>query len=163
MAPFFKGLLERWLKSPFICGSGCSPDNACVPTPPPSARVPLAPPRRRAAGVWLLLAGLALTPAWAHGKDGGGGSGGSGSGSGRGGKDHERARDALRSGAVLPLATLVEQLKLSHPGQVLEVEFDREDGRLIYEVKLLHANGQLLKLEVDAATGQVLKVRRKDQ
>jgi uncharacterized membrane protein YkoI len=42
---------------------------------------------------------------------------------------------------------------------VLEVELERDDGRWIYELKLLQGGGQLLKLELDAATGQVLKVR----
>jgi hypothetical protein len=45
---------------------------------------------------------------------------------------------------------------------VLELELERDDGRWIYEIKLLQANGQLLRLEVDAATAQVLQVKRKD-
>ena len=73
--------------------------------------------------------------------------------------DHERARAAVQAGQVLPLATLLQQLQRSHPGQVLEVELDRDDGRWIYELKLLQGGGQLLKLELDAATGQVLKAR----
>ena len=56
---------------------------------------------------------------------------------------------------------LLERLRRTHPGQVLELELERDDGRWIYEVKLLQANGQLLKLEVDAATAQVLEVKRK--
>ena len=92
----------------------------------------------------LLLSACALPIAW-------GGSRG----------DHERAHAAVRAGEVLPLATLLERLQRTHPGQVLELELDREDGRWIYEIKLLQANGQLLRLEVDAGTGQVLEVRRK--
>jgi uncharacterized membrane protein YkoI len=76
-------------------------------------------------------------------------------------RDHERARAAVQAGEVLPLPTLLERLQRTHPGQVLELELEREDGRWIYEVKLLQAGGQLLKLEVDAATGQVLQARRK--
>jgi hypothetical protein len=74
-------------------------------------------------------------------------------------RDHERARAAVQAGQVLPLATLLQQLQRSHPGQVLEVELERDDGRWIYELKLLQGGGQLLKLELDAATGQVLKAR----
>lgn len=77
--------------------------------------------------------------------------------------DHERARAAVQAGEVLPLATLLERLQRTHPGQVLELELEREDGRWIYELKLLQTDGQLLKLEVDAATGQVLELKRKDQ
>ena len=77
-------------------------------------------------------------------------------------RDHERARAAVEAGQVLPLPTLLERLRRTHPGQVLELELEREDGRWIYEVKLLQANGQLLKLEVDAATAQVLQAKRRD-
>ena len=83
--------------------------------------------------------------------------------------DHERARAAVQAGEVLPLAVLLERLQRTHPGQVLELELERNDdapatgagARWIYEVKLLQASGQLLKLDVDAATGRVLETRRK--
>lgn len=75
--------------------------------------------------------------------------------------DHERARAAVQAGEVLPLPTLLERLQRTHPGQVLELELEQEDGRWIYEVKLLQADGQLLKLELDARTAQVLELKRK--
>lgn len=75
--------------------------------------------------------------------------------------DHERARAALRAGEVLPLATLLERLQRSHPGRVLAVELERDNGRWVYEVKLLQADGQLLKLALDARSGELLSQRRK--
>ena len=106
-------------------------------------------PRRHAhlkrALAFLVLWGLAQSPAWPNDS-----------------RDHERARAAVEAGQVLPLPTLLERLRRTHPGQVLELELEQEDGRWIYEVKLLQASGQLLKLDVDAATAQVLRVRRKD-
>jgi len=81
-----------------------------------------------------------------------------------GGKDdHDRARAAVLAGEVLPAQTVLERLRRSHPGQVLEIELEREDGRWIYEVKLLQADGQLLKLELDGMTAELLKVRSKMQ
>lgn len=77
--------------------------------------------------------------------------------------DHDRARAAVQAGEVLPLPALLERLQRTHPGGVLELELEREHGRWIYEVKLLQPDGQLLKLEVDAATAQVLRVRRADE
>ena len=86
--------------------------------------------------------------------------------------DHDRARAAVQAGDVLPLPTLLERLQRTHPGKVLELELEFEDdvdgervvgrksGRWIYEVKLLQADGQLLKLEVDAATARVQNVKR---
>jgi len=72
-------------------------------------------------------------------------------------RDHDRARAALQTGEVLPLATVLQRVAQSHPGNVLEVELEREDGRWIYELKLLQRGGALLKLEVDARTGEVLR------
>ncbi|MCM0607690.1 MAG: PepSY domain-containing protein [Ideonella sp. WA131b] len=76
--------------------------------------------------------------------------------------DHERARAAVQSGQVLPLATLLQRLQRSHPGRVLEVELEHDDGRWVYELKLLQPGGRLLKLELDAATGAVLKARGRE-
>jgi uncharacterized membrane protein YkoI len=78
-------------------------------------------------------------------------------------EDHDRARAAVLAGEVLPLPALLERLQRSHPGQVLELELERADARWIYEIKLLQPDGQLVKLEVDAATAQVLDLKRRDK
>lgn len=75
--------------------------------------------------------------------------------------DHDRARDAVRAGQVLPLKTVLERLEREHPGQVLEVELEQEDGRWVYEVRLLQAGGRLVKLALDAGSGDVLKRRER--
>jgi uncharacterized membrane protein YkoI len=79
--------------------------------------------------------------------------------------DHERAREAVVAGQILPLRTVLERLEREHTGRVLEIELESEDRRWIYEVKLLQPGGQLLKLEVDAGTGEVLgrRARPHDQ
>ena len=75
-------------------------------------------------------------------------------------EDHDRARQAVQSGQVRPLSEVLNGLKLSHPGQVLEVELERDDGHWIYEIKLLQAQGRLIKLKVNATTAEVIKVKR---
>jgi uncharacterized membrane protein YkoI len=40
---------------------------------------------------------------------------------------------------------------------VLEVELERKNGRWLYEIKLLRQGGGLLKLELDARSGEVLR------
>ena len=77
--------------------------------------------------------------------------------------DHDRARAALQAGEILPLATVLQRVAAEHPGQVLEVELEREGARWVYEIKLLQAGGGLLKLEVDAASARVLKARSRRQ
>ncbi|MDP1888591.1 MULTISPECIES: PepSY domain-containing protein [Comamonadaceae] len=76
-------------------------------------------------------------------------------------RDHDRAREAVKAGQVMPLRTVLERLEREHPGQVLDVELEDEHGRLVYEVKLLQNDGRLVKLELDAKTATVL--RRKDR
>lgn len=79
-----------------------------------------------------------------------------------GGKpDHERARAAVQAGQVMPLPTLLDKLQRSHPGRVLELELEQEAGTWVYEMRLLQADGQLLKLKLDARTAQVLSTRRR--
>jgi hypothetical protein len=140
--PFWKATLEPSLKDPFICGSGAGAHNSGV-TDFVSA------PRRRTAlprfGLAVLAAGLLAAssfgtpPAWA-GKD-----------------DHERARSAVLAGEVLPLPTVLERLAIEQPGQVMAVELEQDDGRWIYEIKLLRPGGQLVKLKLDAQTAAVLR------
>ena len=75
--------------------------------------------------------------------------------------EQDRARAAVQAGKVLPLRTLLERLEREHPGQVLEVELEQDDGRWIYEIKLLQSGGRLVKLELDAASGAVLKLKER--
>lgn len=97
---------------------------------------------RQLAALLVWLAGVALPPAWAD-------------------SDHDRARAAVQAGQVLPLKTVLERLEREHPGQVLEVELEPEHGRWVYEVRLLQAGGRLVKLEIDARSGAVLKRRER--
>ncbi len=83
------------------------------------------------------------------------------SGSVHAGSDHERAKKAVESGQVLPLQDILQKISKDYPGQVLEVELDQEKGTWIYEIKQLSSNGTILKLDVDAKTGQVLKQKSK--
>ena len=75
-------------------------------------------------------------------------------------EDHERARKALQAGEVLPLKTILERVERAYPGQVMDVELEREHrgsgGRWIYEIKVLRTGGALVKLKVDARDGTVL-------
>jgi len=61
---------------------------------------------------------------------------------------------------VAPLRNLLAQVQDVYPGHVLEVELEREAGDLwIYEVKLLTDRGRVLKLEYDAVSLELLKLK----
>jgi uncharacterized membrane protein YkoI len=72
-------------------------------------------------------------------------------------RDQDRARQALKAGEVMPLVTILERVARQHPGQVLEVELERDDGTWIYELRVLEPGGGLVKLKVNARTGEILK------
>ena len=74
--------------------------------------------------------------------------------------DHDQARAALLAGEILPLPALLDRVSKAYPGHVLEIELDRRRGRWIYQLKMLRADGSLLRLAVDARDGTILK--RKD-
>jgi uncharacterized membrane protein YkoI len=75
--------------------------------------------------------------------------------------DHDRARQAVEAGNVLPLRTILEQVEREYPGQVMEVELDREKGEWVYEVKLLRKGGALMKLKIHARDGTILGFKEK--
>ena len=48
------------------------------------------------------------------------------------------------------------------PGEIVEIELDREEGTLIYEVEVLSGSGRVRKVEIDARTGAVLEIEDED-
>jgi uncharacterized membrane protein YkoI len=75
---------------------------------------------------------------------------------------HEEARRLLESGRVIPLEQILEQLHRNVPGKLLETEIERDDGRIIYDLKILRPDGRVQEVEVDAATGEILKIEDDD-
>lgn len=71
--------------------------------------------------------------------------------------DHESARRALEEGRARPLAEILEQVRGQLGGEVIGVEFDREDGRYVYEFKVITRGGRLREVYVDALTAAILK------
>ncbi len=84
------------------------------------------------------------------------------------GDDQERARQAMLAGEVRPLTDLLFQVESMYEGEVIEVELEEDesgawsgaDGKpiLLYEIKLLTPQGNLVKLEFDAKSLELLTV-----
>lgn len=98
--------------------------------------------------------------------------------------DHARARAALEAGKILPLESIIAAARAHAGGAVLDVELEESHGgrgdggrgyrhgrsadgdddrpaSFIYEVKLLAADGRIIRLDYDAETGDLLRERRK--
>ncbi|MGY6272516.1 PepSY domain-containing protein [Achromobacter denitrificans] len=73
--------------------------------------------------------------------------------------DHERARQALEAGKVLPLGAVLDIVERDFPGQVVKVEFEEDDDEFIYEIRVLQSGGSILKLKIDARDGTLLGVK----
>ena len=72
--------------------------------------------------------------------------------------DYDRARRAVNRGEILPMAHLLERVRKQVPGEIVDVELEREDGRWAYEFKVIDGRGRLLEVTVDARTGRVFAI-----
>lgn len=71
---------------------------------------------------------------------------------------YDQARRALSRGDVLPVEEVIKQLKIHIPGQVLEIEFEREHARWVYEFKMIDESGRRLEVYLDAKTAELISV-----
>jgi uncharacterized membrane protein YkoI len=76
--------------------------------------------------------------------------------------DHQRARELVQSGAILPLEKVLKDRLNNGHWRLLEAELEEEDGRLIYEIELLDEQGRVWELEYDARTGHLLEQEGED-
>jgi hypothetical protein len=76
--------------------------------------------------------------------------------------DHELARKLRESGEILSLEQIVERARAVKPGEIIETELDRKQGRYVYEVEILDSAGQVWEVELDAKTGELLEIEQDD-
>lgn len=78
-------------------------------------------------------------------------------------RDQEIARQALREGRIMSLSEITAKVTPNLPGTILGVELDIEDnGRILYEFDVIDPSGRLMEVEVNAATGEILKIEDDD-
>lgn len=68
----------------------------------------------------------------------------------------DEVRKLREEGKILPMEEILSRSRTAQPGQVVEVELERGGNRYTYEVKLIDDANRVHKLELDAATGEVL-------
>lgn len=73
--------------------------------------------------------------------------------------DHDRARRAVQSGQVLPLRTILDKATAQFPGDLIEAELEDEHGQIVYEIKLISPEGNVIKLLYDARDGRLLSAK----
>ncbi len=73
-------------------------------------------------------------------------------------RDQERARRALEQGEVRPLAEILRIVGDRIDGEIVETEFEREDGVWVYEIKYISKSGRMREIYVNALSGRVIKI-----
>jgi uncharacterized membrane protein YkoI len=76
--------------------------------------------------------------------------------------DHIEARRLLDSGKILPLEDILRNVRQISPGKVLDVELEKEDGQIVYEIEILGGNGVIKEVYIDAKTGKLLLTKEDD-
>jgi hypothetical protein len=67
-------------------------------------------------------------------------------------------REAVSAGEVVPLTRLLDWLDRHYYGQIIDVDLELRDGRLIYGIELLGPQGQLVRFFFDARRGELLQI-----
>ncbi|WP_421994887.1 PepSY domain-containing protein [Roseococcus sp.] len=75
-------------------------------------------------------------------------------------RDHERARAALEAGQIRPLSEILAEVERRFRGRVIEAELELNDGLWRYEITILPPNGEVFKVEIDAATSALIRSNR---
>lgn len=79
-------------------------------------------------------------------------------GSAIGDQPWEALHREVQRGDVVPLESILDWLEANYIGEVIEVEVEREDGHVEYEIKMLGAQNQVVEFEFDGHSGQLMKI-----
>lgn len=71
--------------------------------------------------------------------------------------DHDSVKRLRDEGRILPMSEVMQRAALIQPGQLLEAELEQEDGRYVYEIRILDPAGRVHELELDAASGVLIE------
>jgi uncharacterized membrane protein YkoI len=76
-------------------------------------------------------------------------------------EDRDAVRLAVERGEVRPLADIVAGVRGKLPGEIVGVEVEREDGRWMYEFRVVDGKGRLFEAYVDAKSGEIERIKEK--
>ena len=74
----------------------------------------------------------------------------------------DQAQALVNDGSIQPFDVLNEKALAARAGNITDTELENEYGRYIYKLDIRDAQGQEWDLELDAATGEVVKHERDD-
>lgn len=74
----------------------------------------------------------------------------------------DTALAATQAGLIQPYSKLLQQVEQDFNGRIIEVELDEDDGIWEYELKLLGAANNVVKVKYNATTLKILKIKGHD-
>lgn len=74
----------------------------------------------------------------------------------------DEARQAVKAGLVRPLEEILTEARKTIDGDIVEIEFEKEDDRFIYEIEYVRRDGQLMEMKIDAKTLTVIENGQED-
>ncbi|MGE0120226.1 MAG: PepSY domain-containing protein [Dongiaceae bacterium] len=72
--------------------------------------------------------------------------------------DHDEVRRIVERGEALPLDAVLAAVAKEIKGEVVGVEFDKEDGTWVYELRIIDPSGRMLEVLADARTAAIIEV-----
>ncbi len=75
--------------------------------------------------------------------------------------DHDIALEALERGEILPLETVLSEVRKTIHGEVVGIELERERETWLYRIKIIAPGNSMIEAHVDARTAKVLETRGK--
>jgi uncharacterized membrane protein YkoI len=70
--------------------------------------------------------------------------------------DAETVSEWVEAGEVLPLEKLLARHRERIPGRLLDLEVEREHGRIVYKLEVVDEQGQVHEIYLDAQNGEWL-------
>jgi uncharacterized membrane protein YkoI len=77
-------------------------------------------------------------------------------------EQQDEARAAVNAGLIRPLEQILAEARKSIDGDIIEIEFEKDDGRFIYEIEYVRRDGQLMEMKIDAKSLAVIENDEED-
>ena len=75
--------------------------------------------------------------------------------------DHHNAAKARAAGQILPVSEILEDIRKKYPGEIVGFELEQEDGRWVYEFKIITPESHFIEVYIDAKDKSLVKVEGK--
>lgn len=76
--------------------------------------------------------------------------------------DYIEARRLHESGEILPLESILKNIRREFPGRIIEVDLETKNTRTVYEIEILGDDGIVKEVYINAKTGKILSVKEDD-